>query len=80
MCGKQYVGSTTEKFRFRWSNYKNNQPKTERDEDHTQKYFDEHFLSHNRNGLNDPSDSTRRDKVWQAKLKTLAPDGFNTEE
>ena len=60
-----------------------------RGRDHTQKYFHEHFLSHDHNGIindteiilidkTDPSDPTRR--VWQAKLKTLAPNGLNIEE
>ena len=30
VCGKQYVGSTTNKFRFRWNNCKNCQRKAER--------------------------------------------------
>ena len=78
--GKQYVGSTTERFRFQWNNYKDNQ-----------KYFHEHFLSHDHNGLindieiifidkTDPPYPTRREEFWPAKLKTLAPNGPNIEE
>ena len=37
MCNKQYVGSTAERFRYQWDNYKNNQHKTKRGEDDTQK-------------------------------------------
>ena len=43
VCGKQYLGSATERFRFRWNNYKDNHRKAKRGEDHTQKYFHEHF-------------------------------------
>ena len=53
--------------------------------------FHEHFLSHDHNGLindieiifidkTDPSDPTRREEFWRAKLKTLAPNGLNIEE
>ena len=91
VCGKQYVGSTAERLRFQWNNHKNNQHKVKRCEDHTQKYFHEHFLSQDHNGIInvieivfidkiDPLDTTRRDEFWRAKLKTLAPDGLNIEE
>ena len=71
LCGKQYVESTTERFRFQWKNYKDNIRKAKRGEDHTQKYFHERFLSHDHNGLindievilidkTDPLDPTRR--------------------
>ena len=33
VCGSQYAGSTTERFRFRWKNYKSCQRKAERGED-----------------------------------------------
>ena len=75
VCGKQNVRSTTERFRFRWNNYKDNQRKAKRGEDHTQKYFHEHFLNHDHNGLineieiiligkTDQSDHTRREEFW----------------
>ena len=75
-CGKQYVKSTTEKFRFRWNNYKGNQRKAKRGEDIIQKHFHEHFLSHNHNGLindievilidkTDPSNLTRTEEFWR---------------
>ena len=90
-CGKQYVRPTTEKFRFRWNNYKGNQRKARRGEDLIQKHFHEHFLSHNHNGLindievilidkTDPSNLTRTEEFWRAKLKTLQPNGLNIEE
>ena len=91
LCGKRYVGSTTERFRFRWNNYKPCQKKAERGEDCMQKFFHDHFLSEGHNSLiNDletvfidktgPSDSTRIVEFWRNKLKTLAPYGFKVEE
>ena len=91
VCGKQYVQPTTEGFIIRWNNYKNNQLKAKRGENHTQKYFHEQFLNHSHNGLindieiifidkTDPSDPTSREEFWQDKLKTIATDGLNTEE
>ena len=88
VCGKQYVGSTTDKFRFRWNNYKNCQRKAERGEDHMQKYLHDHFLSEDHDGLlnnvyiilidkTDPLDPERREEFWRTKLWTLAPLGLN---
>ena len=28
----------------------------------------------------DPLDLTRKEEFWRAKLKTIAPDGFNADE
>ena len=72
VCSKQYVESTTERFRFWWNNYKDNQRKAKRGEDHTQKYFREHFLNHDHKCLindieiifidkTDPLDCTKRE-------------------
>ena len=91
LCGKQYVGSATKSFRFQWNNYKDNRRKAKRGEDNTQKYFHEHFLSHDHNGIvndieiifsdkTDLSDPTMIEEFWRAKLKTLAPNGLNIEE
>ena len=85
--GKQYGGSTTDTFRFRWNNYKNCQRK-ERRKDHMQKYLRDHFLSEDHDGLlnnveitlideTDPSDPERREEFWRTKLRTLAPMGLN---
>ena len=90
MCGKQYVGSTTDKFRYRWNNYKNRQRNAEREEDHMQEYLHDHFLSQDHDGLlnnveitlidkTDPSDP-EREEFWRTKLRTLAPLGLNIEE
>ena len=84
VCGKQYVGSTTDKFRYRWNNYKNRQRNAEREEDHMQEYLHDHFLSQDHDGLlnnveitlidkTDPSDPERREEFWKTKLRTLAP-------
>ena len=71
--GKQYVGSTTERFRFRWNNYKSCQRKPDGGEDCMQRYLHEHFLSKDHDGLindveinfvdkTDPSDPTRKEE------------------
>ena len=89
--GKQYVGSTTEMFRFRWNNYKICQRKSKGGEDCIQKYLHGHFLSEGHNGLindveiifidkTDQWDPTRKAEFWRTKLKTLAPCGLNVEE
>ena len=49
--GFQNVHSTTDKFRFRWSNYKENNPKAKRGEEHTQLLVFEHFSSNDHNGF-----------------------------
>ena len=69
VCEKQYVGSTIQRFRFRWNSYKSCQRKPEKEEDCMQKYFHDYF---GHDGLindveivfidkNDPSDPTRRE-------------------
>ena len=86
VCWKHYVGSTTNKFRYQWNNYKNCQRKAERGEDHMQKYLHDYFLSEDHDGLlnnaeiilidkTDPSDPERREELWRTKLRTLAPLG-----
>ena len=88
VCGKQYVGSTTDKFRYQWNNCKNCPRKAERGEDHTQKYLHDHFLSQDHDGLLnsveitliDLSDPERREEFWRTKLRTLAPLDLNIEE
>ena len=81
VCGKQYVGSTTERFKLRQNNYMSFQRKAERGEDCIQKYFYDHFLREGHNGLindveivlickTDPSEPTKRQEFWRNKLKT----------
>ena len=88
-CCMQYVGSTTDKFRFRWNNYKLNSRKAEKGEDHMQTYVFEHFSSEGHNGFledceitfidkTDNSDPVRREEYWRRMLKTSSPYGLNT--
>ena len=69
----QYVGSTTDPFRYRWDNYKDNNGKAERGVEHVQTDLLEHFVSHGHNGFledctitlidkNDGPDPTRREE------------------
>ena len=89
VCGLQYVGSTTNKFRLRWNNYKENSWKVKRGEEHMQPLVFEHFSSNNHNGLledcsitridkTDGSDPTRREEYWRRVLKIVSPYGLNT--
>ena len=90
MCGKQYVGSTTERFNFDGIITSLIKEKL-RGEDCMQRYLHEHFISEGHNGLindveiffidkTDPSDPTRREELWRTKLKILAPYRLNVEE
>ena len=45
------VGSTTHKFRLRWNNYKENNRKTKRGEEHMQSLVFEHFSSNDHHGF-----------------------------
>ena len=89
VCGLQYVGSTTDKFRFRWNNYKENDRKALRGEEHMQSELFEHFAADNYSSFltdcsirlidkTDGSDPTRREEYWRIVLKTVAPYGLNT--
>ena len=84
--GLQYAGSTTDKFRLRWNNYKDNNRKAKRGEEHI---VSEHFSSNNHHGFledcsitlidkTDASDPTRRKEYWRRVLKTVTPYGLNT--
>ena len=88
ICGLQYVGFTTDRFRLRWNNYKDNDRKAQRCEEHMQPELFEHFHSEEHNGFlqdcsitliekTDGSDATRREEYWRVVLKTVAPDGLN---
>ena len=91
VCGLQYVGSTTDKFRLRWNNYKENNRKAKRGEKHMQPLVFENFCSRNHNGFLEDcsttlidktggSDPTRREKNWRIVLKTVTLYGLNTTE
>ena len=51
VCGLQYVGSTTDTFRLRWNNYKENNRKAKRGEEPMQPLVLEHFSSNDHNGF-----------------------------
>ena len=89
VCGLQYVGSTTDKFRLRWNNYKENNRKAKRGEEHMQPLVYEDFSSNDHSSFledcsitlidkTDGSDPTRREKYWRRILKTVTPHGLNT--
>ena len=89
ICGLQYVGSTTDPFRYRWNNYKDNNRKAERGVEHMQADLFEHFASNGHNGFledctitlidkTDGADPTRREEYWRRVLKTVSPYGLNT--
>ena len=89
VCDLQYVGSTTNKYYFRWNNYKENDTKALRGKEQMQPELSEHFVVDNRNcfltdcsiTLNekkDGSNPTRREEYWKKVLETVAPYGLNT--
>ena len=90
-CGLQYVGSTVERFRFRWNNYKNCQREAAQGGTPPQSFFHQPFLSEGHHGLvndceitlidkTDFSDPARREFFWIRLLKTYYPLGLNIEE
>ena len=89
LCGLQYVGSTTDKFRLRCSNCKENSQKAKRGDEHMQPLVFKHFSSNDHNGFledcsitlidkTDGSDPTRREEYWRRVLKTVTLYGLNT--
>ena len=89
--GKQYVGETTEEFRLRWNNYKNNDRKNAQNEPCMQEHLFEHFKSEGHSGFlgnvsitltdkTDGKDPKRRENYWMRTLKTYAPLGLNIED
>ena len=89
VCGLQYVGSTNDKFRLRWNDYKENNRKAKRGEEHMQPFVFEHFSLNDHNGFledcsitlidkRDGSDPTRREEYWRRVLNTVTPYGLNT--
>ena len=88
ICGLQYVGSTTDRFRLRLNNYKANDRKAQRGEEHMQLELFQHFLSEGHNGFlqdcsitlinkTDGSDPTRREEYWGTVLTTVVLYGLN---
>ena len=91
VSGVQYVGSTVDRFRLRWNNYKSCQRNAADGGTPNQNYFHQHFLSDGHDGLmnnceiifidkTDPSDPTRREFFWMRVLKIIAPLGLNIDE
>ena len=89
-CGLQYIGSTVERFCFRWNNYKNCHREAAQGVHH-HSYFQQQFLSEEHNGLvndcgitlidkTDSSDPTRQESFSIRLIKTYCPLGFNIEE
>ena len=75
ICGLQYVGSTSDRFRLKWNNYKDNDRKALRREEHMQPELFEHFHSEEHNGFlqvcsialiykTDDSDPTGWEEYW----------------
>ena len=84
----QYNGQTNDEFRYRWNNYKDNNRKSLRGEDHKQAGFFAHFQTAGHSGFindteirfidkTDPSDPTRREDSCIDTLKTRYPQGLD---
>ena len=88
VCGRQYTGQTVDEFRYRWNNYKDNNRKSLRGDEHKQTGFFAHFQGLDHNGFledteitfidkTDPSNPTRHEEFWIDTLKTRYPLGLN---
>ena len=84
ICNKQYVGESTDAFRLRWNNYKDNDRKFQRNVGFMQQHLYEHFYSEGHNGFlgnisisltnkTDRFQPKKRENYWMRTLKTLAP-------
>ena len=89
VCDLQYVCFTTDKFRLRWNNHKENNGKAKRGEEHMQPLVFEYFSSNDHNGFLEHcsittlgkthgTDLTRRKEYWRGVLKTATASGWNT--
>ena len=87
---KQYVGETTDAFRLRWNNYKDNDRKFQRNESCMQQHLYGHFYSEGHIGFlgnvsislidkNDGFQPKKRENYWMRTLKTLAQLALNVE-
>ena len=90
ICGIQYVGQTTRRWRERWNLYKQNQDLAKKGHHHQQPKFHEHFLASDHNGLladaevvlidkTNPITPTTREEFWINALRTKHPLGLNIE-
>ena len=91
VCGIQYIGQTTGKFRFRWNNYRDNARKALSGLAHVQTHIFQHFQTDSHHGFledcqitfidkTDGSNPLRREKYWIRVLKTYSPLGLNISE
>ena len=91
ICKKRYAEKAVERFRLRWTNYKESGRKFLKDEEIKQKSLHGHFLSDSHQSFEedvsiclidktDPSDPHERVYYRMRTLKTIAPFGLNTEE
>ena len=90
VCNKQYVGETTDAFRRRWNNSKENDRKFQRNGSCMQEHLYEHFYCEGHNGFLGNVSISLIDKTggfqpkkgenyWMRTLKTLVPLGLNVE-
>ena len=63
VCGRQYTGQTVDEFRYRWNNYKDNNRKSLRGDEHKQAGFFAHFQGLDHNGFLEDTEITFIDKT-----------------
>ena len=82
-CGKQYTGKTTDRFRYRWSNYKMEARKTEKGDMENKSFYKFTFCRMIAKVLlidkTQGSDPTKRECYWMRTIKTLYPADLNIE-
>ena len=89
--GKQYVGETTDSFRYRWNNYKDNDRKHSRKESCMQEHLFKYFNSMGHNGFlnnlprtlidkTDRKNPKKREDYWRRTLKAYSLLGLNVED
>ena len=89
-CGKQYVGGTTDGFRYRWNNYKDDNRKHSRKESCMQEHLFKYFNSMGHNGFfnnvsitlidkTNGKNTKKREDYRRRTLKTYSPFGLHVE-
>ena len=87
-CNKQYTGETTDLFRNRWNNYKDDARKFDRKKSFMQEHLYKHFQTEGHKGVlneasvtfidkTDGEDPKKRERYWMQTLKTMKPYGLN---
>ena len=90
-CQKQYIGKTTDDFRYRSKNYKCHSRKRDRKESFMQEHLCKHFSSQDHTEFfndvsvilidkTDGSDPKKREDYWMKTLKTKLPYRLNIED